>query len=393
MNFDDVVKLDQAYLFQNYGKEKICFDHGVGEFLYDLDGNLYLDLVAGIAVCALGHAHPKIIEAVCDQSKRLSHVSNLYYIKEQAILAETIASVMPDGLNTSLFVNSGAEANEAALKLAFKRTGRTKALAAKNSFHGRTAGALSATGQVKYHEGFEPLLTKAFDFFDYGSEEQLKEMFSNDTAVLILESVQGEGGIIISDQQFMKLARDLCDDFGALMIMDEVQTGFGRTGKMFGFEHFGVVPDMVTLAKAMGGGFPIGAVVTSKEISKTFSPGSHGTTFGGNPLGCAVANAVISTIIKEKLVDRSKKLGEGWMKRLSSMVKGGEIVTDVRGKGLMIGIDMGAEAKQFYRYAFENKVLVNVCGGSVVRLVPPLVIEERSTGIFDRVFQKFLEKE
>jgi acetylornithine/N-succinyldiaminopimelate aminotransferase len=390
MNFDDVVKLDQTYLFQNYGKEKICFDHGVGEFLYDLDGNLYLDLVAGIAVCALGHGHPNIIQAVCDQSKRLSHVSNLYYIKEQALLAENIASVMPDGLSTSLFVNSGAEANEAALKLAFKHTGRKKALAAKNSFHGRTAGALSATGQTKYHEGFEPLLTKAFDFFDYGSKEQLKEMFSNDTAVLILESVQGEGGIIPSGPEFMKLARDLCDDFGALMIMDEVQTGFGRTGKMFGFEHFGVVPDMVTLAKGMGGGFPIGAVVTSKEISRTFSPGSHGTTFGGNPLGCAAANAVISTIVKEKLVDHSRKLGDEWMARLSSLAKESEIVTDVRGKGLMIGIDMGSEAKQFYRFAFENKVLVNVCAGSVVRLVPPLVIEEQSTGIFDRVFQRFL---
>jgi acetylornithine/N-succinyldiaminopimelate aminotransferase len=390
MNFDDVVKLDQTYLFQNYGKEQICFDHGVGEFLYDLDDRLYLDLVAGIAVSALGHGHPAIIQAICDQSKRLSHVSNLYYIKEQALLAEKIASVMPDGLNTSLFVNSGAEAVEAALKLAFKHTGRKKALAAKNSFHGRTAGALSATGQVKYHEGFEPLLTDAFDFFDFGSEEQLKQMFSNDTAVLILESVQGEGGIIPSDSKFMKLARDLCDDFGALLIMDEVQTGFGRTGKMFGFEHFGVVPDIVTLAKAMGGGFPIGAVVTSEEISKTFSPGSHGTTFGGNPLGCAVANAVISTIVKENLVDRSRKLGEEWKSRLSSLSKDSEMVTDVRGRGLMIGIDMGEQAKQFYRFAFENKILVNVCGGSVVRLVPPLVIEEQSTEIFDRVFQRFL---
>lgn len=393
MNFDDVVKLDQTYLFQNYGKEKICFDQGVGEFLYDLDGNLYLDLVAGIAVSALGHGHPSIIQAICDQSKRLSHVSNLYYIKEQALLAETIALVMPDGLNTSLFVNSGAEAIEAALKLAFKHTGRTKGLAARNSFHGRTAGALSATGQLKYHEGFEPLLTDAFDFFDYGSEEQLKQMFSNDTAVLILESVQGEGGIIPSSPEFMKLARDLCDDFGTLMIMDEVQTGFGRTGKMFGFEHFGVVPDIVTLAKAMGGGFPMGAVVTTKEISKTFSPGSHGTTFGGNPLGCAVANAVISTIVKENLVDRSWKLGEEWMVRISSIAKGSESVTDIRGKGLMIGIDMGTEAKPFYRFAFENKLLVNVCGGSVVRLVPPLVIEEQSTEIFDMVFQKFLETE
>lgn len=391
MNLEEVIKLDQAFLFQNYGREEVCFDHGVGEFLYDVEGNLYLDLVAGIAVCALGHAHPAVFKAVCDQAKRLSHVSNLYYIKEQAELAEAIASVMPNDLSTSLFVNSGAEANEAALKLAFKHTGRGKALSAYNSFHGRTAGALSATGQIQYHEGFEPLLSKAFDFFEYGSEEQLKEKFSNDTAALILEAVQGEGGIIPSNPGFMRLARDLCDDCGAIMIMDEVQTGFGRTGRMFGFQHYDIVPDIVTLAKGMGGGFPIGAVMTTKEISKTFSPGSHGTTFGGNPLGCAVANAVIQTIIREKLVERSRKLGDEWMEKLFSLVKGSEEISDVRGKGLMIGIVMGEDAKRFQRFAFESNILVNVCGGKVVRLVPPLIIEKESMFIFDRAMQHFLE--
>jgi acetylornithine/N-succinyldiaminopimelate aminotransferase len=390
MNLEEVINLDQAFLFQNYGREEVCFDHGVGEFLYDTEGNLYLDLVAGIAVCALGHAHPAVFKAVCDQAKRLSHVSNLYYIKEQARLAETIASVMPDGLNKSLFVNSGTEANEAALKLAFKHTGRGKVLSTYNSFHGRTAGALSATGQIQYHKGFEPLLSKAFDFFEYGSEEQLKEKFSNDTAALILEAVQGEGGIIPSDPGFMRLARDLCDDHGALMIMDEVQTGFGRTGRMFGFQHFDIVPDIVTLAKGMGGGFPIGAVVTTGEISRTFSPGSHGTTFGGNPLASAVANAVIETIVKEKLVERSRKLGDEWMERLSSLAKGSEEIDHIRGKGLMIGIVMEEDAKRFKRFAFERNILVNVCGGKVVRLVPPLIIEEKSLGIFDRAMQHFL---
>jgi len=390
MNLDEVIKLDRAYLFQNYGREKVCFESGVGEFLYDLDGKPYLDLVAGIAVCVLGHAHPNIIKAVCDQASRMMHVSNLYYIKEQAQLAETIVSIMPDGLNRSMFVNSGAEANEAALKLVIKHTGRGKVLSALNSFHGRTAGALSATGQRNYHQGFEPLLSDAFEMFDYGSKEQLKGMVTRETAAVILEAVQGEGGIVPSDSDFMKLVRDLCDDFGALMIMDEVQTGFGRTGRMFGFEHFGIVPDVVTLAKAMGGGFPIGAMVTTDEISSTFAPGSHGTTFGGNPLGCAVANAVITTIIDENLVERSRDIGAAWMERISFMTAGSEIVEDVRGKGLMIGIEMGEEAKPFQRFAFENRILVNVCGGSVIRLVPPLIVEEGSTRIFDTTLQRFL---
>jgi acetylornithine aminotransferase/acetylornithine/N-succinyldiaminopimelate aminotransferase len=387
------MKTGEAYLFQNYGREKVCFDHGVGEFLYDLDGNLYLDLVAGIAVCALGHAHPNIIQAATEQVNRLMHVSNLYHIREQTQLAQTISSVMPEGLDRSLFVNSGAEANEAALKLAIKHTGRGKVLSAVNSFHGRTAGALSATGQTKYHDGFEPLLSNAFEMFDYGSKEQLKELVDDDTAAIMLEAVQGEGGIVPADPDFMRLARNLCDDHGVLMIMDEVQTGFGRTGKMFGFEHFDVVPDMVTLAKALGGGFPIGALVTNDELSATFTPGSHGTTFGGNPLGSAIARAVIDTIVKEKLVDRSRKLGASWRKEISDILDENGNESHVRGMGLMIGIVMEDLARDFQRFAFENRVLVNVCGGHVVRLVPPLIMEEESKDIFNMVLRRFLKKD
>ncbi len=392
MDLDEVIKLDQTYLFQNYGRERIYFDHGVGEFLYDANGEPYLDLVAGIAVCALGHAHPSVVQAVCGQASRMIHVSNLYHIKEQAELGETISSIMPSGLDRSLFVNSGAEANEAALKLVIKHTGKGRILTATNSFHGRTAGALSATGQSKYHQGFEPLLSDAFDMFNYGSEEQLKELLDKDTAAIMLEAVQGEGGIVPSNVEFMKLARDLCDESGALLIMDEVQTGFGRTGKMFGFEHYDVVPDIVTLAKAMGGGFPIGAMVTTDEIASSFTPGSHGTTFGGSPLGCAVSNAVINTIVREGLVDRSRDLGSRWKKRISSITKGSDELGEVRGKGLMIGIEMGEQAKPFQQFALANKVLVNVCGDNVVRLVPPLIIGEASTEVFDIVLTRFLEE-
>ena len=388
---ETIKQLDSSHLFQNYGREELCFDRGEGEFLYDVEGDRYLDLVAGIAVNALGHCHPNIMDVIWEQANKLWHVSNLYYIQEQAKLGRTISSLLPSPLDRSLFVNSGAEAMEAALKLALKHTGRGRMVSASNSFHGRTAGALSATGQDKYKKGFEPLLSSAFDFVDFGDEEGLKSLVNGDTAAVILEPVQGEGGIITSQPEFFRAAREVCDDHGALLIMDEVQTGFGRTGKMFGFEHFGIVPDVVTLAKAMGGGFPIGAVVSSMEVSDSFGPGTHGTTFGGSPLGCAVANAVISTISGEGLHKRADQLGQEWIDRLEGITR--DTAVQVRGRGLMIGMDMGDRAKPFYRYAMENGILVNVCAGSVVRMVPPLVIRESSTYTLDACLRSFLSGE
>ncbi|MFP4170057.1 MAG: aspartate aminotransferase family protein [Methanomassiliicoccales archaeon] len=388
---ETIKRLDSSYLFQNYGREELCFERGEGEFLYDVEGDRYLDLVAGIAVNALGHCHPEVMDAIWEQANKLWHVSNLYYIQEQARLGETISSLLPSPLERSLFVNSGAEAIEAALKLVLKHTGRGRMVSASNSFHGRTAGALSATGQSKYHQGFEPLLSSAFDFVDFGDEEGLKDAVGQDTAAVILEPVQGEGGIITSRPEFFRTARELCDDHGALLVMDEVQTGFGRTGRMFGFEHFGIVPDVVTLAKAMGGGFPIGAVVSSGEISDSFGPGTHGATFGGSPLACAVANTVISTISNEKLHLRAAQLGQEWIDRLKGIT--GDSAVNVRGKGLMIGMDMGDQAKPFHRYAMQEGILVNVCAGSVVRMVPPLVIRESSTFTLDACLHSFLSGE
>ncbi len=378
INFNEVKELTKAYLFPNYGREDLCFDHGEKEFLWDLQGNKYLDLVAGIAVNALGHAHPAVVRAVCEQSNKLMHVSNLYLIKEQAILAEKLASILPSPLKTSMYVNSGAEANEAALKLAVKHTGRGKVLGTLNSFHGRTSASLSATGQEKYRTGFEPLLSNAFNFVEYGDSEKLKEAVTSNTAAVILEPIQGEGGIIIPSQEFMSTARDVCTDKGALLIMDEVQTGMGRTGRIFAFEHFGIVPDIVTMAKALGNGFPIGAVASSIDISKTFQPGSHGTTFGGNPLGCAVASAVIDTLVQEKLAERAAKLGEEWMKVVKNIGKNGDLIREVRGKGLMIGVEMGNHARQLQKLGLQEKILINICAGKVVRLIPPLIVEKSS---------------
>ncbi len=391
MDSKQVAELSSYYLFQNYGRETICFSHGLGEHLWDLEGNRYTDYVAGIAVNCLGHAHPELVKAISEQASRLIHVSNLYQIKEQADLGESLASIVPSPLGRSLFCNSGAEANEAALKLAVKHTGRGKVIACRNSFHGRTSATLSVTGQVKYQAGFEPLLSKNVDFVAYNSIEELKAKVNKDTAAVILEPVQGEGGVLPADREYFRTVRDLCTDAGALMIVDEVQTGMGRTGRWFGFQHFGVVPDIISLAKALGGGVPIGAIVTSPEIAKTFTPGTHGTTFGGNPLACAAANAVIRTMKKDRLVERTADLGERWRSELKDIASGHPEVTDVRGLGLMIGVEMGDLAKEFQKFAMGKRLLVNVSAGKVVRLVPPLIMSEASMNDLNSTLRDFLK--
>ncbi|HTY48020.1 MAG TPA: aspartate aminotransferase family protein [Methanomassiliicoccales archaeon] len=393
MMLEEIKQLYASYVFQNYAREEVCFERGEGEFLWDIGNVRYVDFVAGIAVNALGHNHPAIVEAATAQVRKLVHVSNLYYMQEQASLGEAIASIVPWPLGVSLFVNSGAEANEAALKLASKRTLRPRFVSTKNSFHGRTIGALSATGQLKYQVGYEPLISKAFDFVDYGSEEQLKAHVTKETAALILEPVQGEGGVVLATKDYMRAARDICTDNGALLIMDEVQTGFGRTGRWFGFQHYDIVPDIVTVAKALGGGYPIGAVISTQEISKAFAPGSHGTTFGGNPLGCAVSTAVINTIKKDKLVERSDIKGAEWLAQIRRIADGKPFVKEARGLGLMIGIEMVEErAKELQKYAFARKQLVNVAGGKVIRLVPPLIISEQSMKAFNLTLESFLTR-
>ena len=391
MDSKQVAELSSYYLFQNYGREAICFSHGQGEHLWDLEGERYTDYVAGIAVNCLGHAHPELVRAISEQASRIIHVSNLYQIKEQADLGEAMASIVPSPLGRSLFCNSGAEANEAALKLAVKHTGRGKVVACRNSFHGRTSATLSVTGQEKYQKGFEPLLSKNVDFVTFNSIEELKNKVDGNTAAVILEPVQGEGGVIPADREYFRAVRDLCTDSGALMIVDEVQTGMGRTGKWFGFQHFGVVPDIISLAKALGGGVPIGAIVTTPDIAKTFTPGTHGTTFGGNPLACAAANAVIRTMKRDKLVERAADLGERWRSELRKISSNHPEVIDVRGLGLMIGVEMGDMAKEFQKFALSKRLLVNVSAGKVVRLVPPLIISDASVGELNTALREFLK--
>jgi acetylornithine aminotransferase/acetylornithine/N-succinyldiaminopimelate aminotransferase len=390
MKFNEVKELSSKYLFQNYGRIDLSFTHGEGCYLYDAEGNKYLDLVAGIAVNSIGYSHPEWVKAMQEQVSKLTHVSNLYYVEEQAKLAEKIASITPGDLDRTLFVNSGAEANEGALKLAVKYTGRTKIMAALNGFHGRTAAALGATGQTKYQASFEPLISSAYEYYDYGDCESVKKMMDGDVAALIVEPIQGEGGVKTASAEFFKTVRDLCTDNGALMIVDEVQTGIGRTGKWYGIQNFDVVPDIITMAKALGGGAPIGAVTSTEEISKVMTPGTHGTTFGGNPLVTASGCAVLDIMKKEKIVEHAREIGDKWMNDLMGIQS--DKIKQVRGYGLIIGIEMDSNetAAAVQKHCRDNGVLVNVCHGNTVRLIPPLIINDQQKDTFTSLFKECL---
>ncbi len=388
MNFDSIKEKGSKYLFQNYGRIDLCFDHGEGMYLYDVEGRKYLDLVAGIAVNSIGYSHPKWVAAVQKKAAELVHVSNLYHVKEQGDAAEAIASITPEGLDRTLFVNSGAEANEGSMKVAVRYTGKKKVLSALNSFHGRTAGALGATGQTKYQDTFKTLISGCFDYFDYDSCESIKSAVDDETAAVIVEPIQGEGGVKTASAEFFKTVRDVCTEKGALMIVDEVQTGMGRTGKWFGIDNFGVVPDIISLAKALGGGVPVGAVVTTDEFSSVMTPGTHGTTFGGTPLVCTAVSATIDIMKEENLVQNSYEMGK-YLRENISKIDSDEIV-DVRGYGLMTGIEMRTKATDLQRYCREKGILINVCHGNTVRLIPPLIMGKAEADMFIDAMNGFL---
>ena len=391
MDFEEVKAKSDRYLFQNYGRIPLSFTHGKGCYLYGTDGREYLDLVAGIAVNALGYAHPDWVAAVQAQVARMTHVSNLYYVQEQAELAERVASITPGDLDRCLFVNSGAEANEGALKLAVRYTGRGRIMAAIDGFHGRTSAAMGATGQKSIQASFEPLIADAYDYFPFGDLEAVKEKMTRDTAALIVEPIQGESGVHTASAEFFKGVRDLCTDNGTMMIVDEVQTGIGRTGEWYGIQNFGVVPDIITMAKALGGGTPIGAVCSTDEISKVMTPGTHGTTFGGNPLVCAAGCAVLDIMKRDNIVPHVKDIGARWMADLkaidSSMIK------EVRGYGLIIGIQMDSSetASKVQSYCRENGVLINVAHGGTIRLIPPLILEDSQKDVFTGLLREALD--
>ena len=366
-------------IIPTYRRWPVEFVSGSGATLVDTQGRSYIDLVAGIAVCSVGHAHPKVAAAVSDQVGKLVHVSNLYETAPQKLLALRLAELT--GGKLSFFANSGAEAIECALKLARKwgnSAGKSRIVAADGSFHGRTLGALSATGQPAKQAPFEPLIP-GFDHVPYGDAGALERAMGDDVAAVLLEPIQGEAGVIVPPDDYLKSVRALCDQWGALLMLDEVQTGLARTGKWFGYEHFDVVPDVMCLAKALAGGLPMGACLATPEVAAAFTVGDHASTFGGGPVQSAAALAVLDVIADEDLVAHAERQGRRVLAELAASAPG-----EVRGRGLLIGIDMGRPvAREVAARALDKGVLVNDATDSVVRLVPPLVItdEEMDEGL------------
>ncbi len=392
MDFNTVKNLTQQYLFPNYGRMDIAFERGEGCYLYDAADNKYLDIAAGIAVNSLGHSHPEWVKAMRDQVSHLVHVSNLYHIEEQAMLAQRLNTVTPDAITRSLFCNSGAEANEGALKTAVRYTKRGKVLSALNGFHGRTSASLGATGQTKYQASFEPLISNAYQYYTFNDLESVKSLIGKDTAAVMMECIQGEGGVIVATPEFVKGVRDLCTDTGALMIVDEVQTGIGRTGKWWCMDHFGIVPDIITSAKGLAAGLPIGAIMTTDEIASVMTPGTHGSTFGGNPLVCASGCSVIDIINRQRLLENVETVGKAWKADLKAI--GSPKIKDVRGLGFLIGVEMDSEATAaaVKKYMLEHNILINVAHGKTVRLMPPLIFTMEQKDAFMNVFKDALKQ-
>lgn len=391
MDTQTATAMSEKYLMNTYRRQGVAFRSGRGVRLTDLTGKQYLDFVAGIAVSALGHNHPALVTAIQDQAARLLHVSNLYLIPEQALLARWL--VEHSVLDRVFFCNSGAEANEAAIKLARKHAGRQgsgrfEIIVAEHSFHGRTLAALAATAQPKYQQGFDPL-PAGFVPVPLNDIDALRAAVGPSTCAVLLEPVQGEGGLLPADPEYLRAVRRLCDESRLLLMLDEIQTGIGRTGKLFAYEHAGIEPDVVTLAKGLGGGFPIGALLAKESVAGAFGPGDHGSTFGGNPLACATALAVLTTIEHDHLVENAANVGSYLVTRLRALAESQPVITGVRGWGLMVAVELGTAAAPVVDACRDQGLLVNAVKPATLRLVPPLVVTpadvDAAVGILGRV--------
>lgn len=360
-----------------YGHPTIAFERGEGAYLWDTDNNKYLDALGGIAVCGLGHAHPAIAKAICEQSSKLIHTSNLYRIPAQEKLAAQLCDL--SGLSSVFFSNSGAEANEAAIKIA-RLFGHNKGIqdpaiiVMETSFHGRTLATLSATGNRKVHAGFEPLV-HGFVRVPYNDIESIRAVAKNakNVVAVLVEPIQGEGGVNIPDGQYLNDIRSICDEHDWLMMLDEIQTGMCRTGQWFAHQHNNIKPDVMTLAKSLGNGFPIGACIAGKKASDVFQPGNHGSTYGGNPLGCHVASTVIEIMQNMNAKKQAAETGDYMLEQFQAKLAGQNSVVNIRGKGMMIGIELDQPCTELVAKAAKQSLLINVTAGKVIRLLPPLI--------------------
>jgi acetylornithine/N-succinyldiaminopimelate aminotransferase len=392
---EEVYQKDKDYYMPVFARYKIVLERGEGVYVYDSHGKKYLDYLGGIAVNVLGHAYPSLVKAISEQAAKMIHCSNLYYTKTQAELIEKLVKL--SGLGKVFLANSGAEANEGALKLA-RRYGKTIAkdktgiISANHSFHGRTLATLTATGQMKYQAGLEPL-PKDFYYVDYGNIEELEKSISDKTCAVLLEPIQGEGGVHVPSLEYLKKARELCDKHKALLIFDEIQTGIGRTGAMFAYEKFGVKPDIVTLAKGLAGGVPIGAFIAADEVASVWHAGDHGSTFGGNPLACAAANATLDALKKDHLIENAAKVG-GYLKDklIELMKKYPQLITEVRGMGLILGMQLTKPGREIVDDCLNEGAIINCTAGDVLRFVPPLIITEKNVDELIAILDKVLAK-
>ncbi len=388
MNTNEVIDLFDKYVIGNYGRLPRVIAKGQGNRLWDADGNEILDMFPGWAVSGIGHCHPKVVEAIRRQAGELLHMDNTFYTEAQGRLARMLSERGFGG--KCFFCNSGAEANEAALKLARKHTPPEKYrfITAERSFHGRTFATVTATAQSKYHEGFLPLVP-GFQYVPFNDIEAMEKAFSDEVAGVLVEPIQGEGGIRPATPEYLRTVRQLCDQHGAVMILDEVQTGMGRTGRWYAYQHYDVEPDIVTLAKALGGGVAIGAMMARPDIAASLVPGSHASTFGGNPLACAAGIAVIEAIDEENLLTRAEQMGQHLRERLDALKERHAVIDHVRGIGLMVGVQLTQPGAEIVQRCLDRGLRINCTQGDVLRLMPSMVVTreeiDQAMAILDEV--------
>ena len=386
-----LMALSEQYIANTYARYPILLVRGKGTRVWDLEGEEYLDFVSGLAVCNLGHCHPKVVKAIQDQAEKLIHVSNFYYIEPQIQLASLLCK--HSFADKVFFCNSGAEANEGAMKLARKYAkekiskDRHEIITMERSFHGRTLATLTATGQEKFHKGYEPLMP-GFKYVPFNDIRAVKNAMDSKTCAVMLEPIQGEGGVNCPSEGYLKALREICDEKGLLLIFDEVQVGMGRTGKLFAYEHDGVEPDMLTLAKSLAGGVPIGALIIKKGIADSFKPGDHASTFGGNPLATAAGVAALTAILEEGMLENCQKMGDYFLSQIEEIRGKFPFVKEVRGKGLILGMELKIDGSSIVNEMLKKKILINCTMGNVLRFLPPLIVTKEE---IDRVVKTLEE--
>jgi predicted acetylornithine/succinylornithine family transaminase len=394
MSEKEIMALADENIMNTYKRFPIVLVKGSGVKVWDVNGKEYLDFVAGIAVCNLGHSHPQVIAAVKEQLENLTHVSNLYYTEPQTQLARLL--VENSFADKVFFCNSGAEANEAAIKLARKYAhenmgpGKFELITMKDSFHGRTMATITATGQEKFQFGFTPLL-EGFTYVPFNDLQALEARISNKTCGIMVEPIQGEGGVNIPDDNYLASVREICDRHGILLIIDEVQTGMGRTGKLFAYEHSEIKPDIMTLAKALGNGFPVGAMLATDKIAKAFVPGNHASTFGGSPLAMAAANATVKMMLQEGILEHCRTMGDYFLLQLKKLQQKHKIIKEVRGKGLMLAVQLNIENGDIVNECLQRGLLIISAGSKTLRFVPPLIITAQDVDQAVKVLDEVME--